>query len=1438
MEPIAIVGLGCLFPGADNPMAYWENLCRQKDSASPVSEQELGTSPDNYYHPVPGTADKINYNRNGYVRDFIFNSQGYYLSPDELNSLDALFKWTLYAAEQALSHSGYRHNEALLKKTGLIIGNIGMPTHAVKRLMTPFYHQLLQPYIQTLLHRPDFRFDAIWPPAAYDDANLITGGHSATVAALALGLAGPSFALDAACSSALYAIKLASDYLESGKADLMLAGAVCHADHIYINHGFNVLQAFPKQGISIPFDRASEGLKAGEGAGIVALKRYRDAVRDNDTVYAVIESVGLSNDAGAKHMLVPDIQGQRTALARAYPDGDTRIDYLECHATGTPVGDQVELASVEGFFAAHGALPLIGANKANNGHMLTASGMGSLLKVVLSLNHGQIPATPGVTELVNTPEGKLTLDHVVRSTRAWPDTGRPKRAGINAFGFGGVNAHLVVSEDHAGLRARHAASSPTAQVQQPLALVGIGVHLAHTQQSEQLAQVLKQGEQFFTDLPRTRWIGMEQRPDVLAQRGVSQPPQGAYIERFDFDCKHFKLPPNVVGPHLLSHLFLLPVAERAFLDAGYALDGSRRNIAVIVAGGVDYGCLRYQARNEIGWQLAQSLQRCGISLSGDDQAALESIVRDGLFPAPYPEGITGGIGNIVASRLAAHLRLNGPTFSLYSEESAPFKAIELAQFMLARQQVDAVLIASCSFAGGVENVLWDHQSLQANQDVGDGGGVVVLKREQDALRDDTAIYALVDGLAIAHAPNRSLPFKPAVQTLAENMTAALAAAGCDAHQVAYVEAYAGARPGELEAECAALHQAYRTEDRATPLTLGTLKAHYGHLSAASGLLGIIKTALQLSQRYLPGVPDFTLAEPLRAAASGPGLQVPRQGADWPTSAQGPRRAAISHIGVDRAYSHLILREPTQGRRASAGHIASPASVSLNVSVFTGRDKTVEEIVLSEAAIARFAALADNAPVTRLPPVALSVTSRVPHDTAHQWRHAYTQLRYLTLENTFHRLIARQLGVELEPSAPVRPRPVLDYQQLLELTDGSIARVLGEAYQEADSYPIRTRMPSPPYLFVSRITALSAQKDRLEPGFIEWEYDIPPDAWYVVDGKAPAFMSLESSHAMIVAFTVIGCDMMFKGQLCYRAVDSQTTVYSEMPVAGETLRGRVNITSVVKAGGVVLIGYEYFCYVDDRLVFKLVANSGFFSARDMARAKHLDTAAYFRETIPSTRFTPPLRCDKTALSDREVSALLQGDVAACFGAAYARPGIGHICNPHTRMLDRVVSMSRDGGAFGLGEMLGEVDIDPDHFVFKAHFKNDPVMPGTFLVEGCEQMVKVFLHYLGLNSQPHLTPRTLCDHHYSARFRGEVKCERDVLRYRLTCKSVNARYAADGHTLEDIALTFIVEMLYRGNVIGLCDNLGAGFSRDASDAAATHPHTTPLQVDAAEPISQGS
>lgn len=1413
MEPIAIVGMGCLFPQANNPELYWENLCQKKDCSAPISDRELGISPEHYYHAESAVADTIHYNKNGYIRDFKFNSKGYNLSEDALNSLDDVFKWTLYSAEQALIDSGYRHNKKRLDKTGLIIGNIAMPTHSVKHMMTPFYHQLLEPYIQELLKRPEFKFAPAWPEQKYDDVNVITGGHVATVSSLALGLSGPTYALDAACASAFYAIDLAIEYLSHHQVDMMLAGAVCCADHIYIGHGFNILQAYPDQGESIPLDKRSEGLKSGEGSGIVALKRYQDAIADGDKIYGVVEAVGLSNDAGAKHILVPDIKGQRLAMERAYRDCSSDIDYIECHATGTPVGDQIELNSVETFFAQQSRLPLIGANKANNGHMLTASGMAGLFKVLLAMQHGEIPATVGVEQFLPTEKGRFTSDHLVDKTRPWPTSNHPKRAAVNAFGFGGVNAHLVVSEDHAMLRQKPAnASQPS---KSPVAIVGLGMHLADTEQTGQLADALQKQKQFFKELPETRWMGMQLHQGLMSSRGIEQPPQGAWIERFKFDCKHYRLPPNVVSSHILSHVMTLPVAERAYLDAGYQRDGNSRNIAVIVARGVDYGCFRYQARNEISWQLQQSLKNCGIELDDDDLSELKDIVKDSLFPAPFAEGITGGIGNIIASRIAAHLHLNGPSFSLFSEENAVFKAVELSQFMLSRQAVDAVMVVSIGLAGTVENVFWDHQSLKANQPVGDGCAAMMLKHEESAIDHDNEIYAVVEGLSIAHQPDQRLYFEPSVSAMAENVRHALRQAGCDAQQIDYLEIYAGARPQELDTELTALAQVYQRPREQQPVTLGTIKAHYGHLGAASGLFSIIKTAVQLSMEYIPALPEFCLSPQMRQSTTHFGAS-PRSGHDWSRSNNRVRRASINHFGIDRAYSHLILREPLKGRRAMLNDVQVLADKPLWVDVFTGRKQSIADIILSEANKARFAHIATYEPVEPVDVTDGGVRTIALDDSRHIARHAYTQLKYLQLENTFNQLLQRKIARMLDEPAQEEHRPVVfDYQQLVELTNGSVAKVLGCDYQEADQYLVRTRMPSPPYMFVSRINALSAQRGKLEPGFIEWEYDIPVGGWYIVNDQSPSFVALESSHAMIVAFTVIGCDMMFKGQLCYRAVDSKTTVYSEMPKAGETMRGRVNMTSVVRAGGVTLIHYEYFCYVGERLVFKLEANSGFFGLKAIQRAKPLDTSSYFANATQQVPFVPLRQTDKTSLNESEVNALMVGDIAGCFGLSYQRGGFRPICNPSTQMVERIASIERHGGAFGLGQMIGEVDIDPDHFVFKAHFKNDPVMPGTFLVEGCEQMVSCFIHYLGFNSDPSLVPFSLCDHQHSARFRGEVKCERETLRYRLTCKSIDATYAPSTDQLESATMTFIVEMIYRGHVIGLCDNLGAGFKRELVD-----------------------
>ncbi|MFK5894810.1 MAG: beta-ketoacyl synthase N-terminal-like domain-containing protein [Pseudomonadota bacterium] len=1496
MNQIAIVGMGCVFPGADSPQQYWDNLLNLKDSTTPLNKSDLGVDVDKYYDPVKGTIDKISYNKNGHVRDFKFQTSGYELPSDKLNSLDNLFKWSLHASSQALQDSGYRDGKKSFnrEKCGLILGNIGMPTHSGKKLTSKFYHKVLEPYIQELIDNNDFKFDEYWDKEGLSDANLQTGSYNAILSAQALGLEGPCYTVDAACASALYVINLASHYLNSGKVDMMIAGSVCHADHIYVDHGFNVLQAFPDKGDCVPFDQNSEGLKAGEGAGAIVLKRYSDAIKDGDKIYGVIESIGLSNDAGAKHILVPDFNGQVLSLERAYKNHNRNVDYIECHATGTPVGDQVELNSIEHFFTEHGDIPLIGANKGNIGHMLTASGMASILKVLLSMEHNTIPGTLNVDKLVETKNSKLTIKNIVRENRSWPDHEGEKRAGINAFGFGGVNGHMIIKQTLDQNEHEHYKLAQPKVEMTDMSIVGMSVGMSGTYKLEDFNSTIQDGNQHYQKLPLTRWSGIEDRKDILKSFGINDVPTGAYVEKFYFDCMRFKLPPKMAGNHLLSHMSLMQIAARAFYDAGFKFDGEKRNIAVIVAGDVDYTCYRYQARNEISWQIEETLERCNIHLTEEQQSKLKTIVKDSLFPEPYAEGITGGIGNVVASRISAILKLNGPSFSICSQENSVFKAIELAQLLLSNSNVEAVIVGSGAFSGGLENVLWKNKVHSVNTgkkslsfdiesngwDIGEGGGVIVLKRESDAKNNNQKIYSTIKSLDIVQS-NRSdnLEFEPVSKAVTQVVRNSLSLAGKQASDISYIELNASGIALEDKAEIKGLSQVYESSV-GNKCVVGSVKSNYGHLSAASGIASIIKTSLCLFNKYLPGTPNWG-EEKYKDDWNSSNLIVSSKSKDWDLPSNNKRLAAINGIGQDRSYVHLIMEEPDDENRIEIIEEVDEEALrknSLISEIYIGREKTIPDMILNHKDRELFSnnshssdnksdntksesksdntldisAIVSNKKITSINKNnqvdQINGKAEIDNIVLKQFiRNSKTHLEFLKMEQQFYARSksllnvmggtynsSNTLGSPYDSSVKntdqnktetqivaksdavsnvIKIRPsnlVFDENQLLEMTIGKVSNVLGAEYEEADTYPVRTRMPSPPYMFVSRITKMTAQKGKLEPCLVEWEYDLPEDAWYVSHGLVPAFVSLESSHAMIVAFTYIGCDQMFKGELCYRALDSKTTLYGPMPKAGETLRGTVDIKSFIKVGKNVLISYEFNCYVNDVRSFKLEANSGFFPLKNIKKAKNFSTSDIFDGAVKvKSDYISLIRSKKTSFIDSDITAIQNGDLETCFGAGYGKTIIPGLCSPDARMLDRVMDLVPDGGAWGLGSVIGEKDIDPEHWVFKSHFKNDPVLPGTFIVEGCEQLMKFFMYYMGLHLEPNLQPELLDNHQYSAKFRGEVKCEANTLRYRLTCKKLDVIYKKDSNELSDISITFVVEIIYNDSVIGVCDNLGARF-----------------------------
>ncbi|HRA65906.1 MAG TPA: polyketide synthase, partial [Caldilinea sp.] len=341
-EPIAIIGHSCVLPGALDPAELWEIVLHGRDMVT-LAPDDAWRIEKQRILAGPGATmqDRAWSDRGGYVRGFAerFDPAGFLLPADEIKALDPVFQWTLHGVREAL-HSA-KLTAPLPERappTGLILGNLSYPTAGLVQFAEATWFAAQSEAIP----RPP---DMSTPHAR----NRFSSGLPAHLAAQALNLRGDAFALDAACASSLYAIKLACDRLHDRRADVMVAGAVNRTDDLFIHIGFCALQAMSRRGESRPFAADADGLVPGEGAAFVVLKRLDDAVAAGDEILGVIRGVGLSNDGNAGGFLSPSAAGQVRAMEAAYAmagltPGD--ISLLECHATGTPVGDAVEFASL------------------------------------------------------------------------------------------------------------------------------------------------------------------------------------------------------------------------------------------------------------------------------------------------------------------------------------------------------------------------------------------------------------------------------------------------------------------------------------------------------------------------------------------------------------------------------------------------------------------------------------------------------------------------------------------------------------------------------------------------------------------------------------------------------------------------------------------------------------------------------------------------------------------------------------------------------------------------------------------------------------------------------------------------------------------------------------------------------------------------------------
>jgi acyl transferase domain-containing protein/3-hydroxymyristoyl/3-hydroxydecanoyl-(acyl carrier protein) dehydratase len=907
-EPIAIVGAGGIFPDASTPERFWENLAARRCAAKEVPAGRWPLAPRSVFDAAKGAPDKVYSLKACFVEDFHFDPEGLALDRGWALSLDPAFHFALHAARAAVIDAKLPAGDR--ERAGVVIGQLALPTDGA----SAWARELL---------RPGFERDALGlapsPAAARGNpADRYVAGLPGGVLAKAFGFGGGSWTLDAACASSLYALKFAMEELRAGRADAMLAGGVSRPESLYTQMGFSQLRALSPTGAPSPFDAAADGLVVGEGAGMFVLKRLSDAQRDGDRIRGVLVGGGLSNDVGGS-LLAPNTVGQLRAMRAAYKEAalsPSQIDFVECHATGTPTGDPVEAASLKALWGERGWTPgqcAIGSVKSNVGHLLTAAGSAGLMKVLLAFERETIPPNANY----NAPNPAAGLDdspfYVPTKTASWArrDAKTPRRAALSAFGFGGINAHLLVEGAPESRSAgRKAASKRPEPAHVPVAIVGMDARFGALTGLRAYQEVVLGGAAAEAAASDERWWSAD-APAAF---------KGHFLRELSADASAFRIPPKELGEMLPQQLLALQSAAAAIEDAKLPETGRDRT-GVFLGVAFDMGITHYDFRWTLAARAGEWAAAKGWSLDEAQNVSWLNVLRDAAGPALTANRVMGGLASVAASRIAREFRLGGPSFTVSAEENSGLKAVEAAVRALQRGEVDAAVVGAADAAGDVRALAGAHalkpwsasgraRPFDAAADgatPGEGAATIVLKRVEDALRDGDRVYAVIKGLGSASGGGCDDAI-PTAAACAEALRRAYEDARVDPSRVGLLECHGSGDPREDAAEAAALIDVFGIAEGELPLALSTVKTIIGHAGAAAGLAGLVKAALSLYQEILPPGPEISAPVAPLAKARGR-FHSPRRAQYWLRNrAEGPRRAGVTSMGVDGGCVHAVLQQ--------------------------------------------------------------------------------------------------------------------------------------------------------------------------------------------------------------------------------------------------------------------------------------------------------------------------------------------------------------------------------------------------------------------------------------------------------------------------------------------------------------------------------------------------
>ena len=1099
----------------------------------------------------------------------------------------------------------------------------------------------------------------------------LTSRFPAIIAKKSLGLGGQAFSLDAACASSSYAIKLGCDLIRSKKSKLVLVGAAQGSDDLLLHLSLSHLKLLSKRGHCKPFQADTDGILPAEGACFVCLMDLQEAEDRACHIYGVIKGVGTCHDGRGHGLLIPKTQGQTRVIHEALKEADCAQEQIS-------------------YIECHAAGTLMGdATEIQSLKQSYSPRDFPLYLGSLKGNLGHLISASGLAGLIRITEafkhGQMPPLPYVESPMIqfegssleipgkplpWPSN-KPRLAGLSDFGIGGHNAHLIVEEFAQRPRPQKSSAHP-------------GILSVSPSKAEAIAVVgvkLK--------------VGAFDRTESLLGALFSQESQHAHMDlkKGHFKLGKFKIPLSELEASLGQHLLFLEL----FMEAREGLSQLNLDTTGIVLGmGLDPNVCRYGMSIRLDeWS----------SILGQDEVWL-GLAKEKVAQDLCEEGVLGFMQSLLLSRVCKQEDFGGSSFVVNAEVHSGGVALDIAMEQLRQGSWDTAFVAAVDVTSGpIQMAAFQELAYPHDFEGSDGGAILVLKRFTDAIADGDEVKAIFGLEAGQHSDMINYALRPEIGYSMSRKFGHVQSAASLIHVAGAVMS---------------LHYKLKPEGDAWPLSpKNHLRTCRVQIDSMFGDTWACTLSEDPATTHLepPTLPKIVTKED-----DGKSHNIPYH---WP---------AI-HLPI------LDLSIPFDGSSPKPNEQHSESNLG---------DAEHQNVLQKKQAFSLDDSLAFHGKILQVHKSFLSEQKKT-----HQY---FLEFRKKSLE-TMLAMLPKQpnekisdhssKSVNKQPttideggfkdlSNPHKERELvnleLNYEDLLNHSQGKLEDVFGVEYQALQSYGHLICLPSPPFLLINEASIQSVPL--LGKGRVTAKAYVEADSWYVHENRMVAGVQLEMSQALSLLTSFQGIDQDNRAEKSLHLLACDLTVHAPSPKVGDTLYLELFIDEYTRQGDLNLISFGFNCFVNDALSLSVKNGTACVFSHD---EKEFSSGALWSaeeyEPCTAPRLEYPLvDCSRNEFSNEQVAAFSLGKLFDCFGTGFEKaqsqyhsPRIppGNMC-----LIDNVAICERDGGPWKRGYLKAQAKVSPNNWIFSSQSESKKIIPSSLIVDASLQCVAFYMAYCGL------------------------------------------------------------------------------------------------------------